>query len=345
MKLKEHEGKEIFKEYGLKVPGGYVVSDVSEVKAADKDVVVKSQVLVGSRKKSGGIEFASKEKVKDVVAEMLGREINGLKVEEVLIEEKLNIEKEMFLSLTIDRFEKKVKVLFSEEGGIDIEGIADKVLKLDVDGLDKLDENVKEVAEILYKIMKDYDAELVEINPLVIADGELAAADSKIIVDDNALFRHLELAPKNRQCYAEERASVCGFNYVELGGDIAVIGNGAGLVMATLDVLNYYGGKPADFLDVGGGADVKRMENAMDAVLSNNPTALLVNIFGGITRCDEIAQGIVNYRKDKGVEVPMVVRLIGTNEEEGKKILHEGCIVSLDSMEDCVKAVVEASKK
>lgn len=344
MKLKEYEGKEIFKEYGLKVPEGYVVSDVSEVKDADKDVVVKSQVLVGSRKKSGGIEFANSENVKDVVSKLLGKEINGLKVEEVLVEERLNIEKEMFLSLTIDRFEKKIKVLFYEEGGIDIEKEADKVLKLDVDELDKLGE-VKKVAEVLYKIMKDYDAELVEINPLVVADGELVAADSKIIVDDNALFRHLELAPKNRQCYAEERASVCGFNYVELGGDIAVIGNGAGLVMATLDVLNYYGGKPADFLDVGGGADVKRMESAMDAVLSNNPKALLINIFGGITRCDEIAQGIVNYREEKGVDVPMVVRLIGTNEEEGKKILHKGCIVSLDSMEDCIKAVVEVSRK
>ncbi|PIN79043.1 succinate--CoA ligase subunit beta [Candidatus Woesearchaeota archaeon CG10_big_fil_rev_8_21_14_0_10_34_8] len=335
MRLKEYEGKEIFKQYGIDVPKGYVVSSADDVK--EDSAVLKAQVLEGGRKKNGLI----------LISDNAKEDIKGLleKCDEVLVEEKLDIEKELYLSLTIDRFEKCVKLLFCKCGGIDIEDMADNVVKIKIETENDVEAcEVSSIAKKLYKIMKETDAELVEINPLVYSNGKYIAADSKIIIDDNALFRHPELVKENKMCYAEERAAVCGFNYVELDGDIAVIGNGAGLVMSTLDVLNYYGGKAADFLDVGGGADVKRMEQAMDVVLTGKPKALLINIFGGITRCDEIAQGIVNYKKSKGIEVPMVVRLIGTNEDEGKKILNDNCIASLDSMEDCVKAVVGVVK-
>jgi succinyl-CoA synthetase beta subunit len=335
MRLKEYEGKEIFKQYGIDVPKGYVVSSADDVK--EDSAVLKAQVLEGGRKKNGLI----------LISDNAKEDIKGLleKCDEVLVEEKLDIEKELYLSLTIDRFEKCVKLLFCKCGGIDIEDMADNVVKIKIETENDVEAcEVSSIAKKLYKIMKETDAELVEINPLVYSNGKYIAADSKIIIDDNALFRHPELVKENKMCYAEKRAAVCGFNYVELDGDIAVIGNGAGLVMSTLDVLNYYGGKAADFLDVGGGADVKRMEQAIDLVLSRKPKALLINIFGGITRCDEIAQGIVNYKKSKGIEVPMVVRLIGTNEEEGKKILNDNCIASLDSMEDFVKAVVGVVK-
>ncbi|RME54920.1 ADP-forming succinate--CoA ligase subunit beta [Candidatus Woesearchaeota archaeon] len=335
MKLKEYQGKEIFRKYGINVPEGYVVSKPEEVK--DDKAVLKAQVLEGSRKKKGLIIVS--DNAKQDVEKLLG------KCSEVLVEEMIQIEKESYLSFTIDRFEKCVKMLYAEEGGIDIEENPDKVKKLKVENVEDitLQGSLKNVATKLFKIMKDYDAELVEINPLAFTKEGLVAVDSKIIIDDNSLFRHLDLV-ENKVCLAEDRASMCGFNYVELDGNIAVIGNGAGLVMSTLDVINYYGGKPADFLDIGGGASSERMEEAMRLVLSRNPKVLLINIFGGITRCDEIAKAIVNYKKNNSINIPIIVRMIGTNQKQAQKLLNENCIVALESMEDCVKAAVEVVK-
>ncbi len=346
MKLLEHEGKSIFKKHGIAVPESVVTSsskDFRELKA--KEVVVKAQVLVGGRGKAGGIKTA-KDDVKGIINEVLSMEIKGEKVKEVLVEEKLDIEEELYLSVTVDRASKGLTLLYSSEGGVDIEEVAakspDKVLKVQADSLDKIPLEVRTIAKKLYEISKELDAELVEINPLVRAGGRLVAADAKVIIDDNALFRHEEFRKKEKvQTKIEKMAADSGLQYVELEGDIAIIGNGAGLVMSTLDVLDHFGGKPANFLDVGGGASVEKMEDAMEITLTKKPKGIFINIFGGITRCDEIAKGLVNYAKEKGVKVPMVVRLIGTNEEEGKKILNDAGISSLDSMEGCAKKIVE----
>lgn len=190
--------------------------------------------------------------------------------------------------------------------------------------------------------MIDYDAELVEINPLVLSDDKLTAADSKIIIDDNALFRHPEFLDKKQEelTEIEREANKYGLQYVELDGDIAVIGNGAGLVMATLDVINYFNGRAANFLDIGGGASVEMMEKALEIVLMKNPKGIFINIFGGITRCDDIANGIVNYVKKNKIKILMVIRMIGTNDKEGRAILNKNNIHALDSMEECAKTVV-----
>ncbi|MFH1638616.1 MAG: ADP-forming succinate--CoA ligase subunit beta [Candidatus Woesearchaeota archaeon] len=348
MKLLEHEGKEIFRRYEIDIPKGVVVSSPEMFKGLNaEEVVVKAQVLVGGRGKAGGIKFASSV-VKETISSILGMSIKGEAVNEVLVEEKLPIEEELYLAVAVDRTNKCLILLYSTEGGVDIEETAlnnpEKILKIPIkDGSSfaSLPKDVQPIAEKLYRISKEMDAELVEINPLVKANGKLIAADAKVIIDDNALFRHPEFSKKKDYTYIEEIAASSGLQYVELKGNIAIIGNGAGLVMATLDVLDYYGGKAANFLDVGGGASVEKMEKALEVALMKNPSGIFINIFGGITRCDEIALGLVNFISSRNVQLPLVVRLIGTNEEEGKKILNENGISSLDSMEECAKKIVE----
>ncbi len=358
MKLKEYEGKAIFKKYNIPIPNGVVISNLNKLKDKLKklpmDLVVKSQILVAGRKKAGGIIFVDKNNVEEVASSLLYKKIKGMTVKELLIEEKLDIEKEFYISLIVDRSDKKVYLLISLEGGVDIEDLSrshpEKILKVSPDNekdieefLNKLHNSKKLgiITKILYKIMKDYDAELVEINPLVESKGKLIAADSKIIIDDNSLFRHPEFKMKRELIKIEAEAAKHGLNYVELEGDIGVIGNGAGLVMATLDILDYYGGKAANFLDVGGGASIERMEKALEITMTKNPKKIIINIFGGITKCDEIAKGIINFKKKNGITIPMVVRMIGTNEREAKKILEENGIFCMDSMEAAIKKVVE----
>lgn len=359
MKLKEYEGKEIFKKYGIPVPEGVVVSSLDGLEERIKqlhsvNLVVKSQILVAGRKKAGGIKFANRNNIKEVASSLLGAEIKGMKVNELLIEEKLEINKEYFLSLVIDRSDKAIYLITSLEGGVDIEELSkthpEKITKISLIDEGQIEKALSKLpngneflglAKKLYRILKDCDAELVEINPLVKSKGRLIAADSKIIVDDNSLFRHPEFKSKTELTEMEAEAAKYSLNYVELKGDIGVIGNGAGLVMATLDVLDYYGGKAANFLDVGGGASVERMEKALEIVMTKNPKKILINIFGGITRCDEIASGIVSYRKKRGIKIPMVVRMIGTNEREAKEILEKNGIWSMGSMEEAIKKVVE----
>ncbi|MHA2031896.1 MAG: ADP-forming succinate--CoA ligase subunit beta [Candidatus Kariarchaeaceae archaeon] len=358
MKLKEYEGKAIFKKYDIPIPNGIVISDLERLEEKLEKLpiklVIKSQILVAGRKKAGGIKFVDKRNVKEVALSLLGNKIKGMKVEELLIEEKLDIEKEFYLSLIVDRSDKDVYLLISQEGGVDIEDLSqshpEKILKLSPINERHIEETLSKfqngdklalIAKILYNIMRDYDAELVEINPLVKSKGKLIAADSKIIIDDNSLFRHPEFKMKRELTKIEAEAAEYGLNYVELEGDIGVIGNGAGLVMATLDVLDYYGGKAANFLDVGGGASMERMEKALDITMTKNPKKIIINIFGGITKCDEIAEGIITFRKKKGITIPMVVRMIGTNEMEAKKILEENGIFCMDSMEAAIKKVIE----
>ncbi|PIN69552.1 ADP-forming succinate--CoA ligase subunit beta [Candidatus Woesearchaeota archaeon CG11_big_fil_rev_8_21_14_0_20_43_8] len=353
MKLKEHQGKEILRRYSIPVPKGYLAKTPDEALAGIgdmQDVVLKAQVLVGGRGKAGGIKPANRDDIHQIASGLFGMDIKGLKVDEVLVEEKLNIQKEMFLSLTVNRSERNITLIFSDEGGVNIEELSqddpEKIHKFGFHTAEELKEIteslfIQPIAISMFSIMKDLDCELVEINPLVLANDRLVAADAKVIIDDNSLFRHEDLRPSSQKTELEKEAAESGLSYVELDGDIAIIGNGAGLVMATLDVVDHFGGRCANFLDVGGGASVERMKKAMDIVLRKDPKGLLINIFGGITRCDEIARGIVGYRDSHSMKIPIVVRMIGTNEDIGKIYLDTNGLHSLDSMEECAKTMVD----
>lgn len=366
MKLHEFQAKELFKKHGITVPRSFLVRKLSELKQKKLkgEYAVKAQVLVGGRGKAGGVKFCHATMVPEAAAGMLGNYLKGERVESVLVEEKLDVRREYYLSLAISRSEKSVVFLFSRAGGVDIEELAreqpQEVHRLLLGSfewarvfsfflaLEKEHANaLTEVVEKMHRLMTSKDCELVEINPLVLdARGKFLAADAKVSIDENALYRHPEFESFKGAAHAtklEERARAKGLAYVELEGDIAVIGNGAGLVMATLDVLNYFGGKPANFLDVGGGAAHEKMEHALRIVLAKKPTprVALVNIFGGITRCDEIAEGLARFKKKHKVTQPLVVRMIGTNEAEGKRVLEKNGIHAMNSMEDAARKAVQ----
>ncbi|MBT3985547.1 hypothetical protein HOD38_06170 [archaeon] len=321
MKLTESQGKQIFKEYEISIPKQFQIEEV------DQDVIVKAQVLVGGRGKAGGILKANKENIQEITNKVLSLNIKGEQVKEVLIEEAIEIEEEHYLSVTLDRNTKDYLCITSKKGGIDIESVPkEDIIKGSYQEIEnKICHGKQALFKKLIQIAKDKDAILVEINPLILSNHKLFAADSKIIIDDNALFR---------QSFKGEKE---GGNYVELDGDIGVIGNGAGLVMATLDTLAHFGGKPANFLDVGGGSSTEVVEQAIDQVLSNsNVKKLFINIFAGISRCDEVAKAIVN----KNIQIPTVIRMVGTNQEEGRRILNENNLKAFDSMEECAKEIV-----
>lgn len=354
MRLKEYQGKAIFKKYGIEIPKSFLVSDVNNIKI-ESDVIVKAQVLIGHRKKLGLIKKATKDNIKKIASALLNKKVNNKKITDLLIEDTVKIDKELYLALTIDRLNKCITLLFSESGGIDIEELAEKhpnkIIKVSFYDYDK--NKVKEalknynpellsIAEKLYKIMKEYDAELVEINPLVLSNKKLIALDSKIIIDDNALFR--QKFENKDLTEIEKKALKYKLNYVELPGDIAVIGNGAGLVMTTLDMLNHFKGKPADFLDIGGGGSTEKTEQAIELALIKKPKGLLINIFGGITKCDEIAQAIVDYKSKHQIKIPVVIRITGTNEEQAKNILNQNNISTTDSMEEGAKKIIKLVK-
>ncbi len=344
MRLKEYQGKEIFKAYGIPVPESWVISNPSPeildkiANAKQKQFVVKAQVLGGKRNKIGGIITAdSKEGIREAYNTMAkNRVLQGFR--EVLVETRLDIAKELYLAITIDRFNKNYALIYSETGGVDIEDTARKdggaIRKANFFELDEtvvsaiIKENkIKEIALKLWNIVKEKNALLAEINPLVLtAKGEYVAADSKIIIDENA---------------DDFKTKKDRISYVKLGGDIGIIGNGAGLVMATIDTVKQFGGEPACFLDLGGGADAEAMQKAMKTVLSKKPRALFINIFAGITRCDEIAKGITNYKKENDIRIPVIVRIAGTNEKEGEELLKKEGIIAVKDMEDGIKKAVE----
>lgn len=361
MKLLEYEAKDIFKRYGIPVADGFVIKKPEEAEGRagelGDEVVIKAQVDVGGRGKAGGVVICSAADAVEEAGKMFSREIKGIPVETVLIEEKLPITGEYYVSITPDRSKKSPVILFSSRGGVDIEQTA----KSDPDALRRvwispvlndipdfmmrelLGDSPKEFSSViksLYHAFVGSDSVLAEINPLVTTEKGVYAADAKIIVDDNALKR--QGISVNRDLTERERsAEDLGFSYVELEGDIGVIGNGAGLTMSTLDMIGYFGGRAANFLDVGGGADRRRVCNAVRLVSGiEGVKVIVVNLLGGITRCDEVAAGIV----EAGVRQQVVVRLAGTNEAEGRSILSEKGYLMLDSMEEVVKyAVKEAS--
>jgi len=375
MKLFEYEAKTMLAKYGIPTPqGGLATSttQASEVAAKLKPpFAVKAQVLVAGRGKAGGILFANTvEEAAKAASKLLNMQIKGIPVRSIWVEEKIQIKRELYFGITIDRSKQSYVAVASAVGGMEIEEIAkktpDKVIKVPVNpelGLRSFQtreiarkigyagNQISELARILeklYKVGMDNDAELIEMNPLVETnDGEFMAVDARIIIDDNALFRHQEL--KKRLLEGESELSPQELEamkndlaYVKLDGDVGVIGNGAGLVMATLDTIQYYGGKPANFLDVGGGAPSEKIALSLKIVLSDPKVkALFINILGGITRCDEVAKGILEAKEKVGVTKPMVIRLVGTNEEEGKKILTEAGIHVLESMDEAAQRVVE----
>ncbi len=380
MKLYEYEGKQLFQKYGIPVPPGIVASTVEEaVEAAEKlgtPVVLKAQVLVGGRGKAGGIVKADTlEEVREKASRLLGSEIRGVPVHKLLVEKAVTIEKELYLSITMDRVSARPIILASAMGGVDIEEIArehpEAIVRRPVDPLLGLKgyeariiayklgipkEHFSTFAKLLqglYRLFADYDAELAEINPLAITDQGLLALDSKVIVDDNSLYRHSDLltgesrAERGEMTEYEEKAAELGLAYVELDGNIGIIGNGAGLTMATMDMVSYYGGKPADFLDLGGAASHERVYKATKFLMEHpRVDVLFINIFGGITRCDEVAKGIVEAVKEVGAKKPMVVKLVGTNEEIGWKILEEVGIKVFKDMEAAAQLAVKlASEK
>ncbi|ABS55245.1 succinyl-CoA synthetase, beta subunit [Methanoregula boonei 6A8] len=360
MKLLEYEAKQLFSEEGIRVPKGILVGKHEEIllhmDAIPAKVAVKAQVDVGGRGKAGGVLMADRDTVIETARKLFNTTIKGLPVQRILIEERLEIRHEYYVSITIDRTKKQPVILFAETGGIDIEETAktDKKairsisfcpLLADVPGflLRELcgDAPVEIQATVnrLYHVFCHKDALLAEINPLVTTPAGVYAADAKLIIDDNSLARQGIVL--NRDLTEREReAEKHGFSYVELQGNIGVIGNGAGLTMATLDLIEYYGGRAADFLDVGGGADSERVMHAVRLV-SGVPTVkvIVVNLLGGITRCDEVARGIIA----SGVPEPVIVRIAGTNAEEGRKLLAEKGYEMLDTMDLVVKKAVEVA--
>ncbi len=375
MRLHEYQAKQIFSKHGIRIPRGELAENIDDVRRiAEKlggRVVLKSQVLVGGRGKAGGIKKATTvEEAVSKAREMFGSVLKGHVVNKIYVEEMLDIRGEMYVGFTIDRASKGIAAIMSSVGGMDIEEIAkthpEKIAKTTVDprwglwdyqirhlllnsGMPK--EYWKEVTKIvktLYSILIHNEAELVEINPLVATPDGLVAADARLNIDDSALFRHRDLEELRDYTEADQTERIAmekGLNYVKLDGNIGVLANGAGMAMSTMDLIYLEGGKPANFLDIGGGASSEVVKEAMDLILSDeNVKVVFINIFGGITRCDDVARGLVQALEN--IETPVVVRLAGTNEEEGRKIMLEFAenrsnIHIVETMEEGAKRAVE----
>jgi succinyl-CoA synthetase beta subunit len=374
LKLFEYEAKEIARQYGLPVPTGFVASTPAEAREAymklDRPSMIKAQVLVAGRCKAGAIKPASSpEEAEQIAQTILSMTVKGEKVAKVLVEEQLASRYERYVSIVVDRGSKCYTILCSTEGGVDIEEVAtlhpEKIIRYRIDpllGLQEFEartvakrlgysgEQMGQVAGIvskLYQIMLQCDGELIESNPLIETKaGKIIPADLRILVDDNALFRQKKFLERSKtyepdMTELEIKAREKGLAFVELEGNVGIIGNGAGLVMASLDMIIDYKGKPANFCDVGGGASEERITAALEIVLANPKVkVLLINIMGGITRCDDVARAILNVQKKMGITIPMVIRLVGTNEKEGQKILDAANIPSLNSMEEAAAKAV-----
>ena len=386
MNIHEHQAKELLKEFGVSIPNGFVIYDIKEIskkikKLDSSNFVIKAQIHAGGRGKAGGIKVAKNieeviEKAKDMFGSILitpQTGSNGREVKRLYIEETCDIKKEFYLSCLVDRASSKIAFISSAEGGINIEEVAQKnpkkIITVKVNLHKSIDE--KDIVKIIepfnlpkksiqkasnlirsiYKVFIEKDASLIEINPLILTkDDDLLCLDAKINFDDNALYRHLEIASlkdPNEEDPIETKASKHNLAYIKLDGKIGCMVNGAGLAMATMDIIKLYGSKPANFLDVGGGASKEKVSAAFKIVLSDkNVKGILINIFGGIMRCDVLAQGVVDAVKEINLSVPLVVRLAGTNVELGKEILKKSSlqIISANNLSDAAKKIVEATK-
>jgi succinyl-CoA synthetase beta subunit len=376
LKLQEYQAKRIFGQFGVPVPSGDVAKTPAEAAAIAEriggTVVIKAQVLVGGRGKAGGIKLAKTPAEAEAVADrILGMDIKGLKVKKVLVDPGADIRKELYLGMVLDRGSRRVVVMASSEGGVDIEEVAahtpEKILTLPVDpclglkeyqardlalGIGLPKEQLGQFARIcqgLYDCYMGCDASLAEINPLaVLGDGTLKALDGKMVLDDSALFRHPDLAAlrdEDEETAEERDARLNGLSYVKLDGEIGCMVNGAGLAMASMDIIKFYGGAPANFLDIGGGARADKVAAALRIILSDpNVKAVLFNIFGGITRCDEVARGILQALQQVPTKVPMVVRLVGTNDVEGRAILAQAKMATAETLSEAAQKAVAAAK-
>jgi succinyl-CoA synthetase beta subunit len=387
MNLHEYQSKQLFERYGIPVPVGRVASTPEEAADAARSIggskwVVKAQVHAGGRGKAGGLKLVdSPEAAAKAAQGLFGKRLvthqtgaEGLPINQVFVEQGSKIARELYVSLVLNRDLGHVAFIASAAGGMDIEEVAahtpEKIIRVNIHpaaglqpsqcrvlafglGLEgKQIDQFAQIAQALYKLYLERDASLVEVNPLIVTgDGKLVALDAKINIEDNALFRQKELAEwrdESQEDEMERAAAKHELNYVSLDGDIACMVNGAGLAMATMDLIKLHGGAPANFLDVGGGATRERVTVAFNLILSNkNVRAILVNIFGGIVRCDMIAEGIIHAVKDVGVSVPVVVRIEGTNAELGRKILADSglAITAASDLTDAAKKVVAAAKK
>jgi succinyl-CoA synthetase beta subunit len=382
MKLHEYQSKDLLAKYGVAVPGGQVTSDPEEARKIAEDLggscVVKAQVLMGGRGKAGGVKlFDNADDAGTFAKELLGKKLvsiqnpDGMIVEQILIGELIDIAEEYYLSVLLDRAEQKLVVMISKEGGVEIEQVAhdtpEAIVRLHVDnawGLDTFQvrdavaqANIpakaqRQMVAMIIKLVEAYrgsDAEMIEINPVAwTPDGKLIAADAKVALDDSALFRHKEFAAtadESAEHPIEAEAARRGIAYVNLGGEIGIMGNGAGLVMCSLDEVNAAGASPANFLDVGGGAKAERVKSCIELVLMDeNVTGLLINIFGGITRCDEVAKGILQAFDEMEVNIPVVARVEGTAAEEGLRLLEGSQIIGAQTMQEAAAKIVAAVK-
>jgi succinyl-CoA synthetase beta subunit len=376
MKLHEYQAKQLFSRYGIPIPLGRVTTTAAEAKQIAEElggkVVVKSQVLVGGRGKAGGIRLARNPKEAEELATLiLGMEIKGLSVSKILVDEAVGITKEIYLGITNDRSARRPVIMASAAGGVDIEEIAatspEKIIKAHIDPLlGLLDYQARdvamgidlprahwrpfmEIAKNLWHTFLESDATLAEINPLVItSEGKLMALDGKMLIDDNALFRHSDLGEirdQENEAISEIEARKYGLSYIKLDGNIGCMVNGAGLAMASMDIIKLFGGDPANFLDIGGGATSDKVAAALRIILSDqNVKAVLINIFGGITRCDEVARGILAALAEVNTNVPMVIRLVGTNAEEGARLLADAKMITAVTLADAAQKVVAVAK-
>ncbi len=374
MNIHEYQAKEIFTAFGLPVPGGAAVQTVDDAVARAQEyglpVMVKSQVLTGGRGKAGGVKFCETiEDVKKNAENILGMDIKGHTVRTVLITPAVDIDSEFYIGMLIDRNSKKVLLMASAEGGVEIEQVAkdtpELIFKQTIDprfglldheamsmGMRLVPGDIKKARQLasamqkLYSAFMHADASLAEINPYIFTpEGKGHAIDAKVNLDDNALFRHPgyeALRDLEAEDPSERAAREAGLSFVKLEGNVGCLVNGAGLAMATMDLVKYYGGQPANFLDIGGSSNPEKVVNALSIILSDKEVkAILFNIFGGITRCDDVANGIIAATKQMDINVPIVVRLIGTNQAEGRAILADSDLVPAETMDEAVKKAIE----
>ncbi|PSG97770.1 ADP-forming succinate--CoA ligase subunit beta [Thermoplasmatales archaeon SW_10_69_26] len=367
MKLKEYQGRELFQEADIPAPEGTVVSSLEEFDEVADDlaypVVVKAQVLAGGRGKAGGVKFADDAgEAREHVDDILGMEIKGLTVDEVLLVKMIEIEHELYASVLVDRSQRLPMVMVSPEGGVDIESVPDEdIYTVNVNpftgfspyharqllaGLDVDRDVEKQLASVLgkmFELFQDRDADLVEINPLAITpDGDVVAADSKFKIDDSADFRNQDVEASQEDVPELEReANEKGIAFVELEGDIGVIANGAGLTMATLDAIEHYGGKGGTFLDLGGTDDPEKVKTCFDLLTRADPSVIFLNLFGGITKADTVAEGVVQVLEEEGLDVPLVTRIRGVNEERAREMLRDAGVTATQDLKKAAEKAVQ----
>lgn len=370
MDLYEYQGRDLYERFDIPCAKGFVVTSLEDLESHVANVafpvVVKAQVLVGGRGKAGGVKFAHNEaELREHVEAILGMDIKGHIANQVMVAQMLDFECEYYCSFVIDRNERNYLMIFSQDGGMDIESVPEaRLAKININPLDGFTDadadkafekttfddatkaGVRDVMHKLYKMFVEMDTELVEVNPLAkTTDGQIVAADSKVTINDSALFRHPEFQQRDQSLTdLEQEARDQGVALIELDGNIGVIANGAGLTMATLDALSVYGGRPRTFLDLSGATDPEKVAEAVRLMKKSNPGIMLLNLFGGITRCDIVAQGLVSVIENEGVDFPIITRIKGTKEAEAKEILASYGFTVADTLQEAAQKATEMAK-